>query len=38
MGGRIPLTPQQSQMPERLSDVVIGAYTAAEIRWPVNAP
>jgi hypothetical protein len=37
MGGRIPLSPQQSEMPERLADVVVGAFTAAEIRWPVNA-
>ncbi len=38
MGGRIPLTALQSKMPERLRDVVIGVFTAAEINWPVNAP
>jgi hypothetical protein len=38
MGGRIPLSPQQSQMPERLAEVVIGPYTAIEIKWPVNTP
>jgi hypothetical protein len=34
MGGRIPLSEQQSKMPERLRDVVVGGYTAAEINWP----
>lgn len=38
MGGRIPLSPQQSRMPESLSEVVVGAFTAAEIRWPVDLP
>jgi hypothetical protein len=37
MGGRIPLTVQQARMPERLSEVVIGPVTAAEIKWPVLA-
>jgi hypothetical protein len=34
MGGRIPLSAQQATMPERLKQVVIGRYTAAEIKWP----
>lgn len=33
MGGRIPLSPRQARMPEDLSKVVVGAYTAAEINW-----
>jgi hypothetical protein len=36
MGGRIPLSAQQSRMPERLEDVVVGVFTAAEINWPVD--
>lgn len=36
MGGRIPLSAQVSKMPESLSQVVIGSYTAAEINWPVE--
>ncbi len=33
MGGRIPLSPQSSKMPQSLSEVVIGNFTAAEINW-----
>jgi len=36
MGGRIPLSAQQSKMPEKPGDVVVGVYTAAEIHWPVK--
>jgi hypothetical protein len=36
MGGRIPLSPQQSKMPENPDEVVVGAYTAVEINWPVK--
>jgi hypothetical protein len=36
MGGRIALSPQQAKMPEQLSEVLIGRYTAAEINWPVD--
>lgn len=36
MGGRIPLSPRQAKMPQSLNEVVIGAYTAAEINWPVE--
>lgn len=36
MGGRIPLSAQQSKMPETLGEVVVGAFTAAEIGWPVD--
>jgi len=37
MGGRIPLSAQHSQMPERLEDVVVGAFTAAEINWQADS-
>ncbi len=37
MGGRIPLSAQQSKMPERLRDVAVGVFTAAEINWPIDA-
>ncbi len=37
MGGRIPLSPTLARMPEALSEVVIGIYTAAEIHWPIGA-
>ena len=33
MGGRIPLSMQDSRMPESLNQVVVGTYTAAEINW-----
>ncbi len=33
MGGRIPLSMQDSRMPESLNQVVVGIYTAAEINW-----
>ncbi|MCP4982394.1 MAG: hypothetical protein GY935_18090 [Gammaproteobacteria bacterium] len=36
MGGRIPLSPGQVRMPQSLSEVVIGRYTAAEINWPLE--
>ena len=36
MGGRIPLSVQDSKMPRSLNEVVIGVYTAAEINWPVE--
>jgi len=38
MGGRIPLSAQQSRMPEALSQVVIGSITAIEINWPADVP
>jgi len=34
MGGRIPLSAQQAKMPQTLGEVMVGAYTAAEINWP----
>lgn len=36
MGGRIPLDPLRSEMPGSLAEVVIGAFTAVEINWPVS--
>lgn len=33
MGGRIPLSMQDSRIPESLNQVVVGIYTAAEINW-----
>lgn len=33
MGGRIPLSMQDSKIPESLNQVVVGTYTAAEINW-----
>lgn len=33
MGGRVPLSRHRSRMPEGLSEVRVGADTAAEIRW-----
>lgn len=33
MGGRIPLSPDRSVMPDSLSDAAIGNRTAIEIRW-----
>ncbi|MDH2431698.1 hypothetical protein QCD60_03905 [Pokkaliibacter sp. MBI-7] len=33
MAGRIPLTPQQAEIPDDLSQVVIGKTTAEEIGW-----
>jgi hypothetical protein len=38
MGGRIPLSEQQARMPQKLAEVMVGAFTAAEINWPVNSP
>ena len=35
MGGRIPLSAGQSKMPEKLSEVIIGPFTANEINWSV---
>ncbi|MCP4386884.1 MAG: hypothetical protein GY802_01190 [Gammaproteobacteria bacterium] len=36
MGGRIPLSAQQANVPQSLAEVVIGIYTAAEIDWPID--
>ncbi len=36
MGGRIPLSPLQANMPQTLGQVVIGIHTAAEIHWPID--
>jgi hypothetical protein len=36
MGGRIPITAQELKMPESLTRVVIGNYTAREINWLVD--
>ena len=36
MGGRVPLTPTESKIPDSLSEVIIGADTAAEIGWVKN--
>lgn len=33
MGGRIPITPTESETPESLRQVVVGPETAAEIGW-----
>jgi len=33
MGGRIPITPTESETPESLRQVVVGPLTAAEIGW-----
>ena len=33
MGGRIPLSETEAEMPDRLSQTVVGARTAREIRW-----
>ena len=33
MGGRVPLSSDKAKIPASLSQVVIGKYTAAEIRW-----
>lgn len=33
MGGRIPLTSTESEIPESLRQVIVGPLTAAEIRW-----
>jgi hypothetical protein len=37
MAGRRALSPDQSQQPESLDEVVIGPSTALEIRWPQHA-
>ncbi|MDH3219273.1 MAG: hypothetical protein OEO19_07030 [Gammaproteobacteria bacterium] len=36
MGGRIPLSPLQLEMPRSLDEVLVGTYTAREINWPVD--
>ena len=36
MGGRVPLSVLDSKMPGSLNEVVIGFYTASEIKWPVE--
>jgi len=33
MGGRVPLTQADAEMPDGLEQVLIGADTAREIRW-----
>jgi hypothetical protein len=38
MGGRIPLSGTQSEMPQSLAEVVIGIHTAAEINWLESIP
>jgi hypothetical protein len=35
MGGRIPLSPRESRMPNSLDEVIVGVETATEINWPV---
>lgn len=37
MGGRIPVSASQAEMPESLADVVVGPRTATEINW-IPAP
>ncbi len=36
MGGRIPLSAAESRIPDSLSEVIVGATTAAEIGWAKN--
>lgn len=36
MAGRVPLGPDRQEMPDDLSQVLIGRVTAAEIGWPVH--
>jgi len=36
MGGRIPISASRARIPEKLGQVVIGAYSAAEIGWYVQ--
>ncbi len=36
MGGRIPLSAQNFRMPNSLAEVIVGAYSASEINWPVG--
>lgn len=36
MGGRIPLSAQQANMPLSLNQVLVGIYTASEINWPID--
>lgn len=38
MGGRIPRSALQLVIPESLGQVVVGAFTAAEINWPIEVP
>jgi hypothetical protein len=33
MGGRVPLAPDQAEIPASLRDVLIGEKTAREIGW-----
>jgi hypothetical protein len=33
MGGRIPITGERAEIPESLSEVLIGPETATEIGW-----
>jgi len=36
MGGRIPVSDTRARIPQKLGQVVVGAYTAAEIGWYVQ--
>ncbi len=36
MGGRIPVSATRARIPQKLDQVVVGAYTAAEIGWYVQ--
>ena len=33
MGGRVPMTENESKMPTALASVVVGELTAKEINW-----
>jgi hypothetical protein len=33
MGGRVPISPTASEIPDSLNDVLMGRITAAEIGW-----
>lgn len=36
MGGRIPLTPSRSKIPDSLAQAVVNVFTASEMHWPVD--
>ena len=36
MGGRIPLAPSRSKIPNSLGEAVVNVFTASEIHWPVE--
>jgi hypothetical protein len=38
MGGRVPLSPTTAAIPDSLSHVMVGAWTAAEIGWRKTPP